>query len=141
MAPARQAGNRFLGSSKRFTNTGSGQECIREYCTAKILKMRLGYRSSSHLFYVIWRCSHLAQSTVQFIYKMSPCSLRARTVGGSQARWEVQSTRSRICQMWIFYTVYILLGAHKLRARRTVCKSVFFQRYKLLTNKSRPIPA
>ena len=36
---------------------------------------------------------------------------------------------------------YILLGAHKLRARRTVCKSVFFQRYKLLTNNSGPILA
>jgi hypothetical protein len=40
-------------------------------------------------------------------------------------------------------TRYILLGAHELRARRTMCKSVvvFFQRYKLLTNKSGPIPA
>jgi hypothetical protein len=39
-------------------------------------------------------------------------------------------------------SVGILLGAHKLRARRTVCKSVFFfKRYKLLTNNSRPILA
>ncbi len=29
---------------------------------------------------------------------------------------------------WIFCVQYILLGAHKLRARRTVCKSVFFQK-------------
>ncbi len=36
---------------------------------------------------------------------------------------------------------HILLGAHKLRARRTVCKSVFFQRYKLLTKDSGPILA
>jgi len=37
--------------------------------------------------------------------------------------------------------IYILLGAHKLRAQRTMCKSVFFQRYKLLMNNSGPIPA
>ncbi len=35
----------------------------------------------------------------------------------------------------------VVLGAHKLRARRTVCKSVLFQRYKLLTNNSGPILA
>jgi hypothetical protein len=34
-----------------------------------------------------------------------------------------------------------VLGAHKLRARRTVCKSIFFQRYKLLTNNSGPVLA
>ncbi len=27
----------------------------------------------------------------------------------------------------VLYVQYILLGAHKLRARRTVCKSVFFE--------------
>ncbi len=68
LVPAHQAENRFLGSLKRFTNSGSDLECRREFCTAKILKMRLGYCSSSRLFLrdLQW-CSHLAQSSVQSI--------------------------------------------------------------------------
>jgi hypothetical protein len=75
--------------------------------TAKILKMRLGYCSSCRLFYVICG-ARIWRKVLYSLYKMSPGSLRARTVGGSQTRWEVQSTRSRICQMWIFlYSLYI----------------------------------
>ena len=35
--------------------------------------------------------------------------------------------------------IYIVRSAHKLRARRTVSKSVFFKRHKLLAKDSGPI--
>jgi hypothetical protein len=45
-------------------------------------------------------------------------------------------------QRQIVVSMYsIVLGAHKLRARRTVCKSVFFSKDKLLMKDSGPIPA
>ncbi len=91
--------------------------------------MRLGYCSSYHLFYVICG-ARIWRKVLYSLYKMSPCSLRARTVGGSQARWEVQSTRSRICQMWIFlYSIYIRypcgrLGFPRIPLPRTREKSI-----------------
>jgi hypothetical protein len=77
----------------------------------------------------------LSQQNVSHIFTRTPVRVDIGNFKEIQAKIKIKRYALLIFQ-------FIVLGAHKLRARRTVCKSVFFlQRYKLLTNDSGPILA